>query len=73
MVASAAKDAQITSSITVPFQSHAAHAFSGVLTGGVPLRGLAFFNGNTVYLLLVAGPIAIAQSDKFFNSFVATG
>ncbi len=66
------QDIDVTSTLTVPFQNHAARAVSGK-DHGVPVKALAFFSGNSIYVLAVEGPTAVANADTFFNSFQAAG
>jgi hypothetical protein len=61
-----------SSALTVPFQNHAALAVSGT-DHGIPVKALAFFNGNSLYVLAVEGPTAVANADAFFDSFQAAG
>ncbi len=63
--------AHITSTLDVPFQSNQARAFSGTLNGA-PFKGLVFINDHTLYVLLAGGKDEVAQSDRFFNSFILT-
>ena len=37
------------------------------------MKALAFFNGNSLYVMAVEGPTAVANADAFFNSFQAAG
>ncbi len=64
------QDIDVTSTLTVPFQNHAARAVSGK-DHGVPVKALAFFSGNSIYVLAAEGPTAVANADVFFNSFQA--
>ncbi len=63
--------AHITSTIDVPFQNNQARAFSGTLNG-LPFKGLVFVDGRNLYVVLAGGQNAVAQSDRFFNSFTLT-
>jgi hypothetical protein len=64
------QDIDVTSTLTVPFQNHAARAVSGK-DHGIAVKALAFFSGNSLYVLAVEGPTAVANADTFFNSFQA--
>ena len=52
----------------MPFQNHAARAVTGK-DHGVPVKAIAFFDGNYLIVMAVEGPTAVANADAFFNSF----